>query len=225
MATWPIATAVRRHIRVRGVVQGVGFRPFVYTLARSLGLSGYVFNSSSGVTIEVEGEAAAVEAFVQRLREEAPPLARVDDVVVTAMVACGGGEFSIRESQEEVGRFGLVPADAGTCAACWREFGDPAESAVWVSVYQLHALRAAVHDHPRCSVRSRDDDDGAVHDVCGVRARVQGSGGSAVSCAAECVWGVRAVAGAGAARGVGGGDRVCGSGRAGGDPSGSRAAA
>ena len=51
-------TAVRRHIRVRGVVQGVGFRPFVYKLARSLGLCGYVFNSSSGVTIEVEGEAA-----------------------------------------------------------------------------------------------------------------------------------------------------------------------
>jgi hydrogenase maturation protein HypF len=125
MAIWPIAAAIRRHIRARGVVQGVGFRPFVYTLARSLGLTGYVFNSSSGVTIEVEGEEAAVAAFVRRLREEAPPLARVAEVVVTTMVACGGAEFAIRESQEEVGRFGLVPADAGTCAPCWREFGDP----------------------------------------------------------------------------------------------------
>jgi hydrogenase maturation protein HypF len=126
MATWPIAAAVRKHIRVRGVVQGVGFRPFVYMLARSLGLVGHVFNSSSGVTIEVEGEESVVAAFVRRLSEEAPPLARVAKVVVTAMVACGGADFSIRESQEEVGRFGLVPADAGTCAACWREFGDPA---------------------------------------------------------------------------------------------------
>jgi hydrogenase maturation protein HypF len=125
MATWPIATTVRKHIRVRGVVQGVGFRPCVYTLARSLGLVGHVFNSSSGVTIEVEGEAAAVVAFVRRLRDEAPPLARIAEVVVAAMVAFGEVEFSIRESQEEAGRFGLVPADAGTCAACWREFGDP----------------------------------------------------------------------------------------------------
>jgi hydrogenase maturation protein HypF len=125
MATWPIAAAVRRHIRVSGVVQGVGFRPFVYTLARSLGLVGHVFNSSSGVTIEVEGEESAVAAFVRRLPKEAPPLARVAEVHVTAMVACGGVEFSIRESQEEVGRFGLVPADAGTCEACWRELGDP----------------------------------------------------------------------------------------------------
>src|SRR5271165_1635712 len=114
MATWPIAATVRKHIRVRGVVQGVGFRPFVYTLARSLGLVGHVFNSSSGVTIEVEGEAAAVAAFVRRLREEAPPLARIAEVIVAAMVACGEVEFSIRESQEEAGRFGLVPADAGT---------------------------------------------------------------------------------------------------------------
>ncbi|HEX4652106.1 MAG TPA: carbamoyltransferase HypF [Granulicella sp.] len=125
MATWPIAAAVRKHIRVRGVVQGVGFRPFVYTLARSLGLVGHVFNSSSGVTIEVEGEESAVALFVRRLRDKAPPLARVAEVVVTAMVACGGVEFSIRESQEEAGRFGLVPADAGTCAACWSEFGVP----------------------------------------------------------------------------------------------------
>jgi hydrogenase maturation protein HypF len=125
MVIWPIAAAVRRHIRVRGVVQGVGFRPFVYTLARSLGLTGHVFNSSSGVTIEVEGEESAVAAFVRRLPKEAPPLASVAEIAVTAMAVCGGVEFSIRESQEEEGRFGLVPADAGTCAACWREFGDP----------------------------------------------------------------------------------------------------
>src|SRR5271156_1065112 len=115
MATWSMAAVIPKPIRVlvrvRGVVQGVGFRPFVYTLARSLGLMGHVFNSSSGVTIEVEGEEPQVAEFVRRLREDAPPLARVAEVSVTTMVACGGVGFSILESHEEVGRFGLVPAD------------------------------------------------------------------------------------------------------------------
>jgi hydrogenase maturation protein HypF len=66
MATPPIAPVIRKHIHVRGIVQGVGFRPFVYKLANSLRLTGYVFNSSSGVTIELEGEERAVVEFLER---------------------------------------------------------------------------------------------------------------------------------------------------------------
>src|SRR3984957_5172531 len=115
----------RRHVQIRGGVQGVGFRPFVYKLARSLELTGHVFNSSSGVTIEVEGEEERLGEFVQRGRIETPQRAQIAEMSVRAIAARGDREFRILESQEEAGRFGLVPADAGTCAACWREFGDP----------------------------------------------------------------------------------------------------
>ena len=65
MATTSTASARRKHIDVRGIVQGVGFRPFVYKLAHSLGLTGYVFNSSSGVTIEIEGGEAEIATFLE----------------------------------------------------------------------------------------------------------------------------------------------------------------
>ena len=71
---------MRVRARVSGVVQGVGYRPFVYGLASELGLSGFVFNDAEGVLVEVEGE--SVDAFVARLRSEAPPLASVSSRVV-----------------------------------------------------------------------------------------------------------------------------------------------
>ncbi len=77
------ASAVRKRIHVRGIVQGVGFRPFVYNLAKSLGLAGYVFNSSAGVTIEVEGCEESVEQFLATLRSEPPHLAEIADVTVS----------------------------------------------------------------------------------------------------------------------------------------------
>src|SRR5579859_6174419 len=120
-----MTSLARRHVQIRGVVQGVGFRPFVYKLARSLELTGHVFNSSSGVTIEVEGEEALLGEFVRRVRIEPPQLAQIAEMSVRAMAAHGDREFRILDSHVEEGRFGLVPADAGTCAACWREFGDP----------------------------------------------------------------------------------------------------
>ena len=121
----PSATPmIRKHIHVRGIVQGVGFRPFVYKLAKSLGLAGYVFNSSSGVTIEIEGEESAINQFVEALKADPPQLAEMTDITVSAMEAQGGSEFSILRSREEAGEFALVSPDAGTCDACWRDFGD-----------------------------------------------------------------------------------------------------
>jgi hydrogenase maturation protein HypF len=116
----------RKHIQVRGIVQGVGFRPFVYNLAHSLGLTGYIFNSSSGVTIEIEGDGAAVEAFLRTLKEDPPQLAEITEITVSEMAVEGGAGFSILGSREEAGEFVLVSPDAGTCDACWSDFGDPA---------------------------------------------------------------------------------------------------
>lgn len=114
----------RRHIRVRGIVQGVGFRPFVYKLAESFSLTGHVFNSSSGVTIEIEGATNSLDRFERELRTNPPALAEVKSVVVEEIAPAGDRSFSILQSQEESGAFALVPPDSATCDACWQETGD-----------------------------------------------------------------------------------------------------
>src|ERR1700677_1255275 len=116
----------RKHILVRGVVQGVGFRPFVYKTATSLGLTGFVFNSSSGVTIEMEGRGSALDEFFRTLKDDPPKLAEIKEISVSEIEVRGGDGFSILDSREESGAFALVPPDAGTCDECWRDFGDPA---------------------------------------------------------------------------------------------------
>jgi hydrogenase maturation protein HypF len=125
MPTTSVAPARRKHIEVRGIVQGVGFRPFVYKLAQSLGLTGYVFNSSSGVTIEIEGSASELDAFLDTLRNRPPQLADITDIAVSDTGILGTSQFSILESHEEQGQFSLISPDAGTCDACWHDFGDP----------------------------------------------------------------------------------------------------
>ena len=123
---------VRREVRVRGVVQGVGFRPFVYRLAMEEGLAGFIGNDTDGVTIEVEGAAERVEVFLARLRAEAPALARIDSVTVRELEAlgealAGRAEFRIIAS-EVTGRVSTgIPADAATCTDCLRELMDPAD--------------------------------------------------------------------------------------------------
>src|SRR5580658_9336378 len=104
----------RRKIRIRGVVQGVGFRPFVYGLARRLQLFGYVLNTTAGVVAEGEGEGATLDIFVRALREEAPPLARIEEMSVAEMQPNGDCDFVIRESQAQEGEFVLVSADVAT---------------------------------------------------------------------------------------------------------------
>ena len=115
----------RREVLVRGVVQGVGFRPFVYRLALEEGLAGFIGNDTDGVTIEVEGPAGQVDAFLGRLRAETPPLARIDSVAARDLAATGEAGFRIVAS-EVLGRVSTgIPADAATCADCLRELLDP----------------------------------------------------------------------------------------------------
>lgn len=122
MLTQPIT---RRHIQVRGVVQGVGFRPFVYKLAESFALTGHVFNSSAGVTIEIEGAASALDGFLEELQAHPPSLSELTTVTVREVKPLGSAGFSILQSHEEPGAFALIAPDTGTCDACWHEVGDP----------------------------------------------------------------------------------------------------
>ncbi|WP_328446189.1 carbamoyltransferase HypF [Amycolatopsis sp. NBC_00438] len=116
---------MRVAVRVFGVVQGVGFRPFVHQLASRLGLAGFVGNDVRGVFAEVEGE--AVEAFLVALKTEAPPLAVVDEIQVREIAAKGDVGFVIVESPGEGVADTLISADSATCDDCLREMRDPAD--------------------------------------------------------------------------------------------------
>ena len=125
MRPHPSDSKIRRQLHVRGTVQGVGFRLFVYKLATSLGLTGFVFNSSSGVTVEIEGDATVIRTFIDSLELDPPSLAEILELTVSEMTTVGSAGIDILQSREEVGEFALVSPDVGTCEACWRDFGDP----------------------------------------------------------------------------------------------------
>jgi hydrogenase maturation protein HypF len=112
------------HIQVKGVVQGVGFRPFVYGLAHRLHLKGWVLNTSSGVIIEAEGLPSALDRFLQNLVSEAPPVSRIEQVESHPIPRNGYSRFEIRESKAEAG-YVLVSPDLATCKACVKEIFDP----------------------------------------------------------------------------------------------------
>ncbi len=122
-----LAPVERRAIRVRGAVQGVGFRPFVYRLAHELGLAGWVFNDAEGVAIEVQGPANALATFELRLRSDAPPLSRVQSLsVVGKPLASAEAAFQILASRRGAVRTS-IPPDAAPCDACLAELFDPAD--------------------------------------------------------------------------------------------------
>ena len=116
----------RRRFLVRGVVQGVGFRPFVYGLAGRHGLGGFVLNDGDGVTVEAEGDTAALDAFASSLRTDAPPLARVEAVTAESLPLLAEGRFSIVPSLPSSGA-AAIPPDVATCDDCLSELFDPGD--------------------------------------------------------------------------------------------------
>ncbi|MDF2969079.1 MAG: (NiFe) hydrogenase maturation protein HypF [Nocardioidaceae bacterium] len=122
------AGRVRRRFQVTGMVQGVGFRPFVYVAGTELGLTGSVANDASGVVVEVEGPRPAVDELGRRLSRDAPPLAVVESVSATELPVVGGTGFAIAGSHRgrTSGRT-LAGPDVATCADCLRELADPAD--------------------------------------------------------------------------------------------------
>ena len=118
---------MRTAVRVEGIVQGVGFRPFVYSLAGRLGLGGFVGNDVDGVFAEVEGDPVAVREFLHSVSQDAPPLARVERVTATPLAPAGTTSFRIVASEPAGRRRALIAADSATCADCLRELADPGD--------------------------------------------------------------------------------------------------
>jgi hydrogenase maturation protein HypF len=122
-----VQRCIRLEVRVEGVVQGVGFRPYVHGLACRLGLSGQVGNDTAGVIMEIEGAEQAVSEFLAALPAQAPPLAVVERVRTSPLAATGQRGFHIMSSNAAGRRDTLVSADSATCADCLRELADPTD--------------------------------------------------------------------------------------------------
>ncbi len=117
----------RRAITVSGIVQGVGFRPFVYSLASQLQLVGFVQNRSGEVQIEAEGSATALDLFTERLRSNAPALSRIDQLASQSIPVGHDTRFQIVDSQSALSTEVFVSPDVAMCADCRRELFDPSD--------------------------------------------------------------------------------------------------
>jgi hydrogenase maturation protein HypF len=138
--------AERRRVTVRGVVQGVGFRPYVFGLAHELRLTGYVTNTPEGVIAEVEGTGSAVAAFCARLAPEAPPLAVVQSVDHEPVALRGDAAFTIEASCAGGERRTLISPDTATCDACLAELRDPGDRR------HRHPFVTCTHCGPRFTI-------------------------------------------------------------------------
>ncbi|MGW8251480.1 MAG: Sua5/YciO/YrdC/YwlC family protein, partial [Anaerolineales bacterium] len=118
-------SALRIHIT--GIVQGVGFRPFIYGLAKRLELRGWVRNTSAGVDIEIEGSPQALEGFKIALTDELPPLARIDELDIQPIASNGYATFEIIHSESIPDAFQPISPDVSICPDCLRELFDPAD--------------------------------------------------------------------------------------------------
>ena len=119
-----VDAGARLRIEVKGIVQSVGFRPFVYRLARNCHLNGWVRNTSGNVVIEVEGPEENLSQFLTFLKENTPPAARVQDVTTRKLPVEGNVDFVIRKSQPEAGKYQPVSPDLATCPECMEEVFD-----------------------------------------------------------------------------------------------------
>lgn len=120
-----MSTAARYHITIFGAVQGVGFRPFIYRLARQFGLNGWVSNHSGGVIIEIEGEKETLDRFLRSLPEERPAISSIQSMEVTELDPAGYPDFVIRGSDHSGSTTAVIMPDLAMCPDCLREMLDP----------------------------------------------------------------------------------------------------
>ncbi|UCE66220.1 MAG: carbamoyltransferase HypF [Candidatus Zixiibacteriota bacterium] len=121
------SSRARFKIRVNGIVQGVGFRPFAYRLANELNLAGFVINSSDGVVIEIEGPKTIIDEFYSRLMTESPALSQITESDIAEIDAVGENDFVIKASKKDRLSATLISPDIATCDDCLRELFDPAD--------------------------------------------------------------------------------------------------
>jgi hydrogenase maturation protein HypF len=140
----------RQYIHITGIVQGVGFRPFVYQLALQYALVGWVINDSEGVKIEAQGETENLKQFIINLQQQAPPLSRIDQMTVTLLPLWLAAEkpalFSIEKSQHCDSTTVCVSPDQGLCNACKQDIANPA------SRYYHYPFTNCTHCGPRYSI-------------------------------------------------------------------------
>ncbi len=117
----------RARIRIAGVVQGVGFRPFLYRLAAVHGITGTVRNDAHGVLVDAQGDNGSLAAFVQEIRQSPPPLAKITDMQVEYLPPTSFARFEIVASEADIERSVLISPDVATCDDCLRELFDPAD--------------------------------------------------------------------------------------------------
>jgi len=117
----------RKTIEITGIVQGIGYRPFVYNLALAHSIRGWVLNNEKGVLIDAEGEDEALEGFIKGLTESAPPLARIETLKATSFEPRGYSFFEIRQSKGASAGFTLISPDVATCDACLAELFSPGD--------------------------------------------------------------------------------------------------
>ena len=159
------AGRVRRRYDVFGLVQGVGFRPFVYVTAAELGLTGSVSNTAAGVVVEVEGDPDAVDAFGRRLRDDAPPLAEVEGVHESELAARGGTGFTIEALRAADPAGPWPPPTSRPATTASPSCADPTDRRYRHPFITLHQLRSPVHDHHGAALRPGHHHDGRVRDV------------------------------------------------------------
>ena len=201
-----VAASIRRlRVRVSGIVQGVGFRPFVYRLAEDLDLGGWVLNDNRGVLIEVEGAAAAVSRFLERLAAEAPPLAVVERIEPEVREPIGEAGFQILASPAGGEPAAPVTSDSATCEECLAELRDPEDRRYRYPFVnctncgpRFTIVAGIPYDRPlttmvgfemcaKCRAEYEDPLDRRFHaqpnacPVCGPRARLLDAGGEEVS--------------------------------------------
>jgi hydrogenase maturation protein HypF len=146
----------RLHIQIQGLVQGVGFRPFIYRLARDLGLMGWVSNSAQGVAIEIEGSQSALNLFLLRLEQEQPPRSHIQHRNSTVLKPIGYSDFTIRERADGK-KTAIVLPDIATCPDCLQELFDPTNRRYQyplVSLHQLYLLRTSLQHYSSVALRS-----------------------------------------------------------------------
>jgi len=114
-----------KRIIVKGIVQGVGFRPFIYRLAQKYGLKGTVSNNTHGVEIDAEGDPASIQSFIHAINRSAPPLAFIDAIETYEIASKGYTEFVIQPSNGSNDRFTLISPDVTVCSDCLNELFDP----------------------------------------------------------------------------------------------------
>lgn len=225
-----MAPVARRILRIRGTVQGVGFRPFVYRTALELGLHGSVWNDPDGVVVDAEGTAEALDALASRIGSAAPPRARVEAVDVAAQPPVGLGPFAIRRSEDREPSAARVSPDLATCEACLAELADPADRRFrypFINCTDCGPRYSIVRDVPydrsrttmaaftmcaSCAAEYADPLSRRFHaqpdacPACGPRARIHGSAGS--DCVAEAAAALRRAAIV-AVKGLGGFHLAC----------------